>query len=317
MYDVFYPFWPVVDVIVPLQSALPVVAGKTHEVETMGLEPGGLANTLLAGVRLGLTMLPFGLVGDDPLGSFLLDEYRKERIDTASILVEPGYETRKVLVLVDTEKQHAFISMNNGEFGSLDAAVNLLPDCRCLCLTGYYLASSTTREAALKILRQAKMLGKPVFFDPGPMISKIPPDVLEEGLSLCDYIIANDEEAVLLVGGGTAEECAARLSLQTGALIVIKAGPKGCYIVGREQEGRWYGGLCAELRDTTGAGDSFLAAFLYGVLKGMSLERTALLSNATGAAMVEKVGSGRCVPTREEITSILTRNGFDSTGIWS
>ena len=313
MYDVFYPLWPAVDIVIPLGAALPITPFKTYEVETMDFQPGGLANTLIAGVRIGLRILPFGLVGDDSLGSFLLEEYRKEGIDTETVFVKPGYETRKVVVLVDQSKKHSFISMNNGEMGPACRLSPSLRQCRSLCLTGYYLASPTTRKETLPLMWEAKNSGKPIFFDPGPMIPKIPRQVLTEGLSLCDYIIANDEEAALICGRTSVEDNAAALSQYTDALIVIKAGPRGCYIYSKNTGGTWHDGFQANLVDTTGAGDSFLAAFLYGILNNLGIRHTALLSNATGAAMVEKIGSGRNVPTKDEITSMLRRGGADFT----
>ena len=58
-------------------------------------------------------------------------------------------------------------------------------------------------------------------------------------------------------------------------------------------------------RDVAGAGDCFAAAFVYGHLSGWGLERAAVLANATGAAKVQKRGTGRQAPTPDEVRAVL------------
>ena len=55
---------------------------------------------------------------------------------------------------------------------------------------------------------------------------------------------------------------------------------------------------------------------MYGIMKKMTIEQTCLLANATGAVMVEKLGSGDIAPTKEEIESKLYRNGYDPSSFF-
>ncbi len=52
--------------------------------------------------------------------------------------------------------------------------------------------------------------------------------------------------------------------------------------------------------DTTGAGDSFAAGFIYGITKNKSLGESALLANACAGISVSKKGA-RASPTEEEL----------------
>jgi sugar/nucleoside kinase (ribokinase family) len=48
---------------------------------------------------------------------------------------------------------------------------------------------------------------------------------------------------------------------------------------------------------------------LYGMTSGMDLEKLSVLANATGAAKVQKLGTGHNMPTMEEVAAVLRENG--------
>lgn len=56
--------------------------------------------------------------------------------------------------------------------------------------------------------------------------------------------------------------------------------------------------------DSTGAGDLFHGAFVYGLAKNMSYEEIIKLSNVTGALSVTKIGGRFSAPSREEIKKV-------------
>ncbi|CAM9666180.1 unnamed protein product [Sphacelaria rigidula] len=57
-----------------------------------------------------------------------------------------------------------------------------------------------------------------------------------------------------------------------------------------------------EIVDTTGAGDSFIAAFIYGVTNGIGIGRTLALSSLVAARKLSKPGARAGVPTLEQLT---------------
>jgi ribokinase len=61
--------------------------------------------------------------------------------------------------------------------------------------------------------------------------------------------------------------------------------------------------------DNTGAGDALDAAVIYGYLQDFALERLGSLANGAGAAKAQKRGTGRNMPTREEIEAVLEAFG--------
>ena len=53
--------------------------------------------------------------------------------------------------------------------------------------------------------------------------------------------------------------------------------------------------------DSTGAGDIFHGAFVYGLVKKFSLEKTLKFANYAGAISVTRVGAVPSLPTEKEI----------------
>ena len=156
----------------------------------------------------------------------------------------------------------------------------------------------------------------PVFFDPGPVFTRLPDNEQDEVLSRCNYIIANEEEGLQLGKASTVAQALENISKRTFGHVVIKTGKDGCAVRCPDGSVITVPGLSAEVVDTTGAGDSFIGAFMYGIMKKMTIEQTCLLANATGAVMVEKLGSGDIAPTKEEIEAKLYRNGYDPSSFF-
>jgi sugar/nucleoside kinase (ribokinase family) len=59
--------------------------------------------------------------------------------------------------------------------------------------------------------------------------------------------------------------------------------------------------------DSTGAGDVFRGAYIYGIVKGWSLERQLWFANAAAAVSCTKPGAMGGVPTPAEVEDLLAR----------
>jgi sugar/nucleoside kinase (ribokinase family) len=64
-------------------------------------------------------------------------------------------------------------------------------------------------------------------------------------------------------------------------------------------------GVC---KDTTGAGDSFRAGFLYGLLKNETVETAAKMANAVAALKCREIGARTALPNNEELKRLLNEN---------
>ena len=123
-----------------------------------------------------------------------------------------------------------------------------------------------------------------------------------------DYLFANREEGQLLTGRKEPEEIA-EVFLECGAgCAVIKNGRKGCYIK-NGKEAFAIPGFSVECVDTTGAGDSFCAGFLYGLSEKKDLYTCGIYGNACGALAVRQVGACREKILWKDVEKLIEEQG--------
>lgn len=71
--------------------------------------------------------------------------------------------------------------------------------------------------------------------------------------------------------------------------------------------------------DTVGCGDSFVAAIVFGFIRGMQLINTLAIANAVGAATAMGCGAGRNVATLERVVELLRASNLndDDDAFWN
>lgn len=87
-------------------------------------------------------------------------------------------------------------------------------------------------------------------------------------------------------------------------IVGITLGDEGC-ILSWENRSLREPAFKMDVVDTTGAGDVFHGAFIYGLLKNWSLEKTAKFANAVAAMKCRKLGGRAGIPTLREVTEFL------------
>jgi sugar/nucleoside kinase (ribokinase family) len=94
---------------------------------------------------------------------------------------------------------------------------------------------------------------------------------------------------------------------------VLKLSGEGCAIYTREVQH-----LCPafdiEARDTTGAGDCFVAGFLASMLKGASLADAGRFANAVAALSVQKMGAVEGVLSTVEVEAWMKSTSLRFSG---
>lgn len=290
----------VADIVMEIGS-LPVYPDQVVAARAASLEPGGGGNFLIAGARLGMSMVALGALGEDPLGRAVAQALQEEGVDVGRVALGPGSTTTAVVVLSDDLGRHAFI----GAYGR-GPEVSLTPEWEAVLRSadavfapGYAFLERRMGAAARECVRRVKAYGVPLFFDPGPYAHALPERDRREILA-CTRAVLLTEEEVRLLGFAQPEEI-----LGHGpSLVVVKRGAQGCALWTRE--GRVdVPGFPVRAVDTSGAGDCFAAAFIYGYLQDRGLERAAVLANAMGAAMVQRRGTGRKAPSAADVAALL------------
>jgi rfaE bifunctional protein kinase chain/domain len=250
--------------------------------------PGGGGNAVMNLKAMGGEPIPVGAVGADEDGDRLLECFRQRRISVRHIQRIRGYRTvskTRVLAGPETGVKQQVVRFDREE--PLPEGVRIVPDgalrAGALVVSDY--GYSTVAPAALARARVpmpvvvASRFRLPEF----PGVAAVTPNE-EEAAAAAGLPIASDADA----------EAAGRKilrSLKAGALLMTR-GSRGVLLMEPRRPPRAmaaHGG--GEVADTTGAGDTVLAAFALGLASGFPTDRAAFLANIAGALKVRKLGT--------------------------
>jgi sugar/nucleoside kinase (ribokinase family) len=312
------------DLVVDLITAVtfPIQPGHVVMTQPAQLEPGGACNFAIAAARLGLEVSVMGAPGDDIYGKLLMDVLTAEGVNTGLVRQQTGARTTLVQVLADpVALTQTYISSHVTTPGAYPFDENVrkvVNQARALYVQGYALCEDYLWEVTREAMRTAKKSQIPIYFDPSPMFVDAQPRRKNITLDQADVLLITEDELPLLdpTGQVTTPDALCDLILQKRNVhtIVVKQGAKGCRVVRWTRNGQyWKNGqdfpaFPVKAIGSSGAGDAFNAGYVAGRLHGWSVENAAQLANAVGAAKVTKLGGGRNVPTRQQVSDLLKAN---------
>jgi sugar/nucleoside kinase (ribokinase family) len=271
----------VVDYPVGPLSGLPAW-GALEEVPDR-IEPrvgGNGAIFALAARRLGLSCGLIGKVGRDVLGDWLLEKLKDEWVDTSSVR-RGAKGTSSTVALVRQDGERAFLHYIGSNASLKSADLRIIPRCRWFHFSAMFLLPSLSSRAIGKALETARAAGAKTSLD----VAWDPTGGWDVGdcLSGADYFMPNLEEAAAITGKKDVVKAARELARRGARNVIIKLGPHGSMVLGEGLEPFLAPGFKVEAANSTGAGDTFDATFVYAILHGMEPKRAAYLANAAGA----------------------------------
>jgi sugar/nucleoside kinase (ribokinase family) len=190
------------------------------------------------------------------------------------------------------------------------AWTNPVRDAQALFSDGW-VENETTPGLILEGFELASKARVPVFFDPGPGNPDVDNTWMLSALRRSTVVMLNRREANRLTEQRTEDGMLKAIHDLGVDVVVLKRGAEGL-ILARGNERYFAHGFKVDTQDATGAGDSLAGAMIYGMTAGMDLERLSVLANATGAAKVQKHGTGHNMPTLKEIAAVLEANGYNA-----
>ena len=110
-----------------------------------------------------------------------------------------------------------------------------------------------------------------------------------EIIKACDIAFVNDEGHEQL--RKLVSEDYAELLTKGGSLVVQTKGANGCVICTPEGENIHCAAHKVEPVDTTGAGDTFNASFVYGLSQGWDVQRAGVFANAAAGRAILHLGA--------------------------
>ncbi len=93
-------------------------------------------------------------------------------------------------------------------------------------------------------------------------------------------------------------------------MIIFTRGSEGSIVLKKDIDLRTPA-FVVPVKDTTGAGDCFNAAFIHGLLQGWPLESVAIFANAEAAISITEIGAQTAQPTYENVIEFLKKKSLD------
>lgn len=265
----------------------------------VGRLPGGpAANFACAAARLGLRVAALAAVGDDEAGRLIVEDFRRHGVDTSLIRVHAGRPSNFTVSLVDPSGEKAIVVVPMlDEPYSPDLAERVPPRVRLL----YGMPDDRGRFGALA--RRARERGVEVMIDVEPTTVT---GRLDLGALLADVDVASFNRAGFVAATGEQPTTgAARRLLRAGPRTVVVTLGSGGALAVTEADAASCPGYPVRVVDSTGAGDTFNAAFARGMLVGTPLAARLRFASAAAALAVTGLGPRGRLPTVPEVEAFV------------
>jgi sulfofructose kinase len=273
---------------------------EDHKVELKDLHMGcgGPASTaIITLARFGISTSFLGAISDDPFGKEIVKNLKKEDVDVSYLKITPGYSSQFAFIAITEKRGNRTIFWHRGSVPHLrpeDVDIRCFPSARILHL------DSLMIEAAVAAARQAKALGITVVLDAGTMRKGT-----EDLMGLVDVLVASATFATPLVGFNASLETTLHALRDRGpAQVVITLGENGSIGLGDQGIVR-QNAFAVRALDTTGAGDVYHGAYIYGILRGWDMSQCMRFASAAAALNCREIGAQSGIPGLEAIHDLM------------
>ncbi|MEM7031417.1 MAG: PfkB family carbohydrate kinase [Chloroflexota bacterium] len=266
------------------------------------VQGGGMTATALVAVsRLGGQAELWSAFGDDEHAPLIEAELEAEGVNLSQVIRLPNTISHYTFVMVDSQ---------SGERAFLTSGIAMKrryhrfeqePDWTRLAQADALLVDGLWHNLGLKGLQVAQDKGIPTCGDIEYFKES------EDLLPYIDYLVVPEEMAIEATGSADATALQ-KLARYGGRMVVITLGEAGTLY--------WLDGQIKETAafdvpvvDTTGAGDVFHGAFVYGLGRGWSPEQLVLFSSAVSAIKCQSLGGRTGIPTLKQTRQFLIERG--------
>ncbi|MBM6387523.1 MAG: ribokinase [Paenibacillus sp.] len=270
-------------------------AGETVLGESFKTVPGGKgANQAVAAARLGGDVTMIGRVGEDAFGQDILNNFKANAVNTQNVKPVTHSESGTAhIILAEGDNSIVVVEAANREVtpSYVDHAAEVIRDADIVLIQ-----QEIPEETVVHVSSLCAEYGTPLLLNPAPART-VPQEVIDNAA----YITPNEHEAEILFQGMSPAEALRKYPNK----LFITEGSKGV---------RYFDGVeeilvptyKVEAVDTTGAGDTFNAAFAVALAEGKPLQESIRFANRAASLSVTKFGAQGGMPTRDEVEESLS-----------
>lgn len=269
------------------------VENKKYQAEERTMVSGGPAgNAAYLLGKYGEKVSYITVLGDDFYGNEIIKDLKNVGVDTKNIVMDKKYITPCSLIIANGSTGSRTIINYREEKEIFDLKVNYKTSPKIILYDGHELQIALTVN---KLFPSA--------------ISVLDAGSYKEGTlvlgKLVDYFICSEDFAMEYCKINKIEEkdfdyVLEKLKELNKNTIIVTLGERGA-IMKKEDKIIKYEAFKASAIDTTGAGDIFHGAFVYGLSNGFSIDENIRFASACSALSVEKLGGRNSIPHLEEV----------------
>lgn len=265
---------------------------------------GAPANFAYHVSQFGLSSCIISAIGNDRLGAEITDTLKSKQIQHNLSIVP--YPTGTVEVEIDAAGIPQYDIKENVAWDNIPFTpelARLALDTKVFCFGSLAQRNTASRQTILRFLDAIPTVNKPIIvFDINLRQNFYSKELLSESINRCNILKINDEELDIVCrmfsieGIDIQDKCRViidRFKLHT---LILTCGTKGSYVVA-PGEVSFQPTPKVEVVDTVGAGDSFTAAFVAGLLKGKSVVESHKQAVETSAFVCTCSGAMPSLPT--------------------
>jgi fructokinase len=259
-------------------------------------------------------------VGDDPWGHLLIATLQRAGVNVRGIRLTPHARTALAFVSLQANGERDFVFYRHPSADMLYEISEV--DEECIARTTLFhcgsisLISEPSRSATLHAVAHAHHHGVLVSYDPNLRLALWPDEAtartrIGEMWKQAHIIKVSDDELRFLSGDKDIHQAARQVWHTNLRLLAVTQGAAGCTYFTAAGSGS-VGGYQVQTMDTTGAGDSWMAALLVHIARNPTLwenqrqlEDALHYANAAGALTTTQRGAIPALPTDAQVRTLL------------
>ena len=282
--------------------------GTSEYFTDMEIHPGGCAyNTGVDAARLGLSVNAFGKIGNDSFGDIIRKALIDESAGVKGVCRAGDCNTAFSFVMIPGDGQRRIYHTPgvNGTYCTDDINTEMIMKSSVLHIAGAGLMPALDGLPTAELLQFARKNGVLTSMD--PVVRRGIRESILPCLPYLDLFLPNKDESVYITGFDNAED-QLKFYLDAGVKLAgIKLGPHGC-MIGDGREILRMGIYDVPVVDTCGAGDAFIAGFLYGILQKWDMEEISKFATATATFCVGAIGATSAIAKAQKVLDFINNN---------
>lgn len=264
---------------------------------------GAPANFAYHVSQFGLPIRVVSAVGEDKLGSEILDNFREKKLNC--MIEQVPYPTGTVQVELDSEGVPCYDIKEGVAWDNIpytNALEGLARCTRAVCFGSLAQRSVVSRETINRFLDAMPVTDETLkIFDVNLRQGFYTKEILCNSFQKCNILKINDEELVTVSrmfgypGIDLQDKCWILLAKYNLKMLILTCGVNGSYVF-TPGKVSFVETPKVEVADTVGAGDSFTATFVAALLKGMSITEAHRLAVDVSAFVCTQNGAMPVIP---------------------